>query len=154
LANSGTQVIATLEDGSTVTMTGSSLQGPAGPTGATGPTGNTGATGAQGPQGNPGATGATGPQGATGATGSQGPQGVAGAPGSTGATGATGPTGMASCNTAGSGCYSATLVTTSGGLLTGNMSAVGFTAPPRCQMQPISTASTTATYSPVQLTTT
>lgn len=100
------------------------VAGPTGLTGATGPTGPTGPTGTKGATGN---TGATGPIGPTGATGATGPTGA------TGNTGPTGPTGKTAYQYAVDGGYAgteaqfqtllATALTTSGGTMTGALTA-------------------------------
>lgn len=171
LNNTGTSVVATLSDASTVTMTGSSLQGPTGSTGSVGATGATGSTGPQGIQGvvgNTGATGAAGTNGTNGSVGATGSQGVAGptgstgstgATGSTGSTGATGPAGVTCYTSAGalSGCkhWGGQATTDSSGNITLDISAASFSAAPQCQLQPVTAASgTTVTYSPAQLSTT
>jgi collagen type VII alpha len=87
--------------GGTLTVSASSIPGPAGPPGPQGvaghigpigPQGPTGPTGAQGPQG---LRGFTGPKGLTGNTGATGPQGLTGSPGAQGEQGSQGPAGSA-----------------------------------------------------------
>ncbi len=109
------------------------LQGIQGLPGVQGLAGEDGLLGEPGPQGTPGVagavgpTGATGPQGLPGLPGAAGVAGATGAPGPAGAVGATGPAGAVG---PGLKSFRATGVTNGSGLVTFDMSAAGFVAPP------------------------